>query len=92
MIFLFLDEEEKLDNTWKHSCNSREFYFIVLDLYKKSIRINKIPRCGLLNVNKNAWMYQYDVNNDSGFITLTGMNLSAFNNCLDLFAPYFGSY
>ncbi len=74
--------------TW-HYC--REFY-LDLDLYGKSIRINKISRCGLLNVDKSALRYLYDANNDPGLITFTGMKPSAFNKCLRLFAPYFDSY
>ncbi len=91
LILNLLEEEEEPGTTWKHSC-SRESYFTALDSYGKSITINKIPRCGLLNVDKSAWRYLYDANNDPGFITFTGMNHSAFNKCQELFAPYFDSF
>ena len=92
LILILLEEEEEPCTTWKHLCYSREFYFKTLDSYEKSIRINKIPRCGLLNVDSSAWRYLYHANNDPGFITFTGMNHSAFRKCLEVFAPYFDSY
>ncbi len=89
---ILLEEEEIPGTTLKHFHYSREFYFTALDSYGKSIRINKISRCDLLKVDKSAWRYLYNANNDPGFITFTGINHSAFNKCLELFAPYFDSY
>ncbi len=92
LILILLEEEEEPGTTWKHSCYSREFYFKTLDLYEKSIRMNNIPTCGLLNVDRSVWRYLYHANNDPGFITFTWMNHSAFRKCLEVFAPYFDSY
>ncbi len=42
LIFLLLEEEEKLD-TWEHSHYSKELYSTVLDEDGKSIKANNIP-------------------------------------------------
>ncbi len=74
LILILFKEEEELGTTWKHSHYCSGFITTTLDSYRKSIRINKIPRFGLLNVDKSVWRYLYDANNDPGLIPFTGIN------------------
>ncbi len=46
-----------------------------------------ITPCGWECMEVSVWCKK-----NPGLITFTGMNHSAFNKCLELFAPYFDSY
>ena len=59
---------------------------------EKNERIRSIPRESLAQPTHAPWEIAYQSKNDRAYITLTGLNVEAFERLHSLFAPVFNSY
>ena len=84
-------EEEEEGETRRHSRYQKRFYR-ALSLEDRRLRMRRIPRISLQDVNASSWRQLFYSENDQALITLTGLDHATFQHLLALFQPIFDTY
>lgn len=87
LILLYLFHHER---TRKHSRYTKYFYKR-LSSYHRRIRSRKITRDSPLQQKASAWRKLFESRNDQSFVTLTGLDVTAFENLLPRFTEFYVS-
>lgn len=87
LILWYLFHQKK---SRKHSRYKKAFYKR-LSSYQRRIRSRRIPRASLLHPKVSAWRKLFESRNDQSFVTLTGLDVRAFDNLVPVFEEFYVS-
>lgn len=90
LIFLYMLRHRAMSRTFVHSRNRKRYHKSLSKLQKRR-RDKRIPRHALLHPHESAWRKLYNSKSDQALITLTGLDVNAFEVLLARFASVYDS-